>query len=163
MGLFVMKYIREIFLATSLGLLFGCATPTMYQPLTDDQGYQSIQLSENVWQVSFKGNNVTDIERVRDLGMLHAAEVGLTNGYNYFAIKDDQNQEKIRESSRGAMYMGAWGCGLGPCGGIGYGDNFRASRHRVERVIVFFKDKPEDLITYDARLVQTEVRAAYGI
>ena len=102
-----MKYIREIFLATSLGLLFGCATPTMYQPLTDDQGYQSIQLSENVWQVSFKGNNVTDIERVRDLGMLHAAEVGLTNGYNYFAIKDDQ---KSGENSRKLAWSYVHGC-----------------------------------------------------
>jgi len=159
----MIKYVREIVLVTSLGFLFGCAVPTMYQPLTDDQGYQSIQLSDNVWQVSFKGNAVTDIERVRDLGMLHAAEVGLQNGFNYFAIKDDQNQEKVRESSGGAMYMGAWGCGFGPCGGIGYGDNVRMSRHRVERVVVYFKDKPKDVITYDGRLVQTEVKAAYGI
>ena len=77
---------KTLALAVTLLLLAGCATP--YQSGGFRGGYKEIQLDENVFQISFKGNAFVSAGRVENYALLRSAEVALENGYEYFVIVD---------------------------------------------------------------------------
>jgi hypothetical protein len=54
-------------------------------------GFSETQLDENVFRVSFRGNEYTRPERAADFSLLRAAELARNNGYSYFVIVDSQS------------------------------------------------------------------------
>jgi len=79
-----MKYFFAISFITCL--LSGCATS--YQGDGFTGGYSETQLDENVFNVSFRGNEFTRRDRVADFTLLRSAELTLENGFNYFVVID---------------------------------------------------------------------------
>ena len=65
-------------------LVTSCATAYRKVGLTG--GFSETQLSENVFQVSFRGNGYTSRERASDFALLRSSELSLLNGYRYFII-----------------------------------------------------------------------------
>ena len=54
-------------------------------------GYEELQLSENMFTVSFRGNGYTRKQRAIDFCLLRCAEITENHGYKYFTIVDQRN------------------------------------------------------------------------
>jgi hypothetical protein len=64
--------------------LVGCATP--YQPTGLLGGLKETRLSEDVWEVHFRGKSFTDEKKAKDFTLLRSAELTLRNGFSYFML-----------------------------------------------------------------------------
>jgi hypothetical protein len=61
-------------------LVAACATP--YQSRGLAGGFSETQLSENMFQVYFRGNGYTREERVDDFALLRSAELAEEHGFS---------------------------------------------------------------------------------
>ena len=141
-------------------ILTGCATGYQSTGLTG--GYSSTQLDENVFRVFFRGNGATDMERATDFTLLRSAELAIENGFKYFIIIDEHQDEKISTittpttvntnsyanttgviSSYGnrATYNGTTSGNVYTK--ISEGQSYTIAKPRVSNTIVCFKEKPE--------------------
>lgn len=72
--------------------LLGCMTP--YQQRKKQGigqsvgGYTDTALGEKTFRINVSGSSGTHMERVRDIGIVRAAEITLSSGYDYFRILD---------------------------------------------------------------------------
>ncbi|WP_205701963.1 CC0125/CC1285 family lipoprotein [Pseudidiomarina mangrovi] len=78
--------IKKIIIVSVALTLISCATS--YQPNSFSGGFEEIQLSPNVWSVTFNGNGYTRATAAEEMALLRSAELTLTNGFKYFAIVD---------------------------------------------------------------------------
>lgn len=135
-----MKQTRNLLLIPLVCALTACATATLYHPLGDDGfGYDSTQVEDNRFRVTFVGNEETSIERVRNYLLFRAAEVTLSHGADYFVI-----------SARGAMKdVNATTAAIGGFGypfGVGFGfggvtTTSRSDQYRAYAVITVYEGK----------------------
>ncbi len=141
-----------------VAFLAGCATPYQRQGFFI-AGYSEKQLSDNIFQVSFRGNQNTGRERASDFALLRSAEVTTQNGFRYFIVV-----EWVKDSSSHTVY----GYGDGPNGSARtstYGSQtFVIQRPSTMNTILCFKDKPDVVgLIFDADVVNKSLRQKYGI
>ncbi len=87
--------------AASLGLAACESGPTPYQASTKwEGGYSESKIEETRYRISFKGNSLTERERVETYMLYRAAELTLQQGYDYFTIvsRDTDKDRRIRSS-----------------------------------------------------------------
>ncbi len=126
-------------------VLFGCATT--YKPFGFGGGYSEVQLGENIFQVSFRGNNYTSEERASAFSLLRSAELTINNGFRYFRIIDSEKSSKV---SAATAYDG---------GNINF-----MYKPRASNTIACFKEKPESSgLVFDAVFVIKSIRQKYGL
>lgn len=81
-------------LALLLITFVGCSG-TPYQPLDSaepyDVGYESQQLDDHSFSVTFWGNPRSSLDRVRELALLRAAEITKECDFSHFRIENEQN------------------------------------------------------------------------
>lgn len=90
----------------ALGMLAGLllnacvSAPTPYQPQHEGQGYSEQRIEDNRYRVSFAGNTLTPRDEVENYMLLRAAELTLSNGYDYFILsgKDTETHTEYFES-----------------------------------------------------------------
>jgi hypothetical protein len=99
--------------------LTACATATPYQPLQRGSavsgGFSEQQVESNRWRIAFTGNSLTSRETVERYLLYRAAELTLTQGYDWFEMVD-------RQTNRDTRYYpdpfydswGGWGGWWGP-------------------------------------------------
>lgn len=75
-------------------LLSACATP--YQPVGFSGGYSEMQLNQDRYVVTFRGNEFISKNRVNQYLLLRAAELTQQNGYRYFTVLSANEQERNR-------------------------------------------------------------------
>lgn len=152
-----------------LFLLAGCVTP--YQPLGYTGGFSETQLSENIFQVNFKGNGDTSSERASDFALLRSAEVTLENGYRYFALMDSQNTEKVshhktpvRAHTTGDLNIhGSYGT-YSETTSFSGGQINTIRKPRAFNTIICFKDKPKNMqFVFDAAFIKQSIRSKYKL
>ena len=78
-----MKIINLIFVGL---LLTACAATSYQQRGVGEFGYEDIQLDNNVWEITFKGNEKTDVKRAEEIAMLRAANLSNDAGFEYFMV-----------------------------------------------------------------------------
>lgn len=147
----------------------GCASS--YQPEGLGGGYQEVQLDEDVFKVSFRGNGYTKRERATDFALLRAGEVTLQNGYKYFAIIDTQNYSKTGTYTTPTTYRtsgNVYGYGnTAYYSGTTYatgGQTFNISKPRSTNTIKCFKKKPNiNAQVYNAEFLVKSIKAQYKI
>lgn len=104
--------LTAIGLALSLG---GCETATPYQPLqrgtAESGGFTDQRLDANHFRVTFQGNTVTPRETVETYLLYRAAELTVSQGYDWFEAVD-RHTERDRRTYVDPMY----GPGFGPYG-----------------------------------------------
>jgi len=94
----------------------------------------SLDLDNNIFQVSFLSNGATTRERTSDLALLRSAEVALEHGFRYFIIVKSHNQ----------IYV--------------------FSNFRITNTILCFKKRPEiNELIFDAKSIAKSIRKKYRI
>jgi hypothetical protein len=101
--------------AAALGGLAACATATPYQPINPTNasagGYSDAKLDNTHWRVIFAGNTVTSRETVERYLMYRAAELTVSQGFDWFASIDQQTDKRTTayiDSGFGYGYGGYW-------------------------------------------------------
>lgn len=77
---------KKLMIGMFVLLLVGCATP--YTPNGVIGGYSDVQLNENTFKVTTKGNGYTSKDRVFELNLLRASYLTVENNFKYFLIAD---------------------------------------------------------------------------
>ena len=150
----------------------GCVTPYEHYNVWTDGGFDELQLSENSWKVSFKGNEFDDKDRIYDLCLLRCAELTLNNGYKYFSVVTRENSSEVGSFTTPTYttptYTTQVGSGLGAfhstTGGQTYGgQNIITSSPSSSIEIVCFASKRTDLNSYSAVFLKQSIKAKYQI
>ena len=105
--------------ATAIGLaigLAGCETATPYQPLQHGSatsgGFTDQRLDANHFRVTFQGNTLTSRETVETYLLYRAAELTVSQGYDWFETVDKHTQRDKRTYVDPDPFYGpgyAWG------------------------------------------------------
>jgi len=116
----------------AIGLVVGlsaCETATPYQPLRHGTevsgGFTDQRLDQNHFRVTFQGNTVTPRETVESYLLYRAAELTVSQGYDWFEAAD-RHTERDRQTYIDPLYgPGLYGYWWGPrwrtWGGYGWG------------------------------------------
>ena len=152
----------------SFFILVGCTT---YQPEGFTGGFSEIQLGENIFQVSFRGNGYTSSERASDFCLLRCAELTLEKGYSYFAIIESEKTSKT--STYTTPTNSSTSINVYPSNNQIYGtsqtrttggETYTVSKPRSTNIIICFKEKSEaDGIIYDISYIIPAIRQKYNI
>jgi hypothetical protein len=157
-----MKIMKNVISALLL-VLIGCATP--YQSTGLAGGYDEIQLSENMFKVSFRGNGYTGRARAEDFALLRSAEVAQNNGFTYFIIIEDKNYvDQSSYTTPTTTYGKATVSGNTVSGKTTTygGDTYIISKPSSSNTILCFKEKP-DGISYNVNFIIPSIKNKYGI
>jgi hypothetical protein len=116
-----MFYSRVALIAIVLGL-GACASTPKYAPAdsADDYGHYSSKLEETRYRIVYNGRSSTGPATTRDYALLHAAELTLREGYDWFEIVDrEMSTSYTRQPAAGFTYERAYymerSCGLLSC------------------------------------------------
>ncbi|MBT5187228.1 MAG: hypothetical protein HOH19_00805 [Kordiimonadaceae bacterium] len=124
-------------------ILSGCMTGKYHTLNTIGNGYSSKQIANSTYHVSYVDKPLSDFEKINDFALLRAAEITLENGYYYFIIEDEKNNEKDLIFSRTYPDMAM-------------------PKAKSQLYINCFKNKPEG-VSYDARQISDALRDEYQI
>jgi hypothetical protein len=158
------KFFRIFFFLITIALTFwSCATP--YQSVGFTGGYSETQLDTNVFQVNFRGNGYTSIERATDFSLLRCAELADMHGFQYFTIIDAKEYYKnsaystpTQTKTRVSVY-GNTAYGNSTTYG---GQTYIISKPRTSNTIVCFKSKPEGF-SYNAKFLINSLKEKYDL
>jgi len=67
-------------------VLSGCSSYQQKSSLFNKSGFSEERMGNNVFRVTYEGNDVNSDEEVSDFNLLRSAEVTLENGFKYFVI-----------------------------------------------------------------------------
>jgi len=76
-------------------LICSCATAYKRASKSTSNGYFETQLQNNIYEISFNGNEFTNIKKAQDYALLRAAEVCLDNGFKTFVIVNSSNNTEV--------------------------------------------------------------------
>lgn len=131
-------------------LLSGCEV-VGYQSYESGIGYSSTYTTNNVYSVSYTGASSANFAKISDLALLRSAEIAIENGYDYFIIAEEKNNEF--RTGRLA---------IGKMSSVGSGGNGRKIKPKRELIIHCFKDKPTGIF-YDAQELNRTLKDDYQI
>jgi hypothetical protein len=114
---------KKALVALSVSLVIAC-TPmseraatildqTNYRPTKgfwttdiDNSGYSEKQITASSWSVNVSGSAVTPPERVEEIALLRAAEIGKQNGFSHFRIADKKATVTCTGTTGGSVFAG---------------------------------------------------------
>ncbi|MDB5460260.1 MAG: hypothetical protein JWO72_2001 [Caulobacteraceae bacterium] len=168
------------------GGLAACETVTPYQPVNPANaqagGYSDVRLNSDRWRVMFSGNTLTSRETVERYLLYRAAELTVSQGFDWFVTADKYTDKKSQtyldpvygygwypswrfHGAYGWRGYGAWGGGWGGPWGGAWGSPFDSptvvqqyNRYEVSAEIVMgHGPRPADGRALDAREVMTNL------
>lgn len=158
---------RKMILALILtSLLTACATP--YQSTGLRGGYSDTQLSSNTFQIYFRGNGYTSQHRSNDFALLHAAQLTIDHGFNYFTVSDEKTYtttSTITTPKTTTYYPGSiYGDNTVSSISMGGGTENINHPHSVG-IITCYKTKPSSAngVVYDAKFIFNSLSQKYGV
>lgn len=135
---------------TFLVIVFFTACATKYQPLSYTGGYSETRISEDTFNVYFKGNGRVTFERSNDFTLLRSAELAIMNGYNYFEV--------VNSNNRTALYLNADISNSGDVNLTSIG------KPRTHYLVKFYKNKPLNIINlYEAKFIINSIKTKYDL
>lgn len=150
-------------------ILTGCATA--YQQKSFTGGFSELQLSENIWKVSFHGNGYTRSERAEELSLLRCAELTLEKGYTHFGLADSKSGKDLstittptNSYTTGSAYISGNNIyGRAKTNTYG-GQTFLISKPSTTNIIVMFKQKPDETgMIFDAKFICQKIGEKYEV
>jgi hypothetical protein len=152
-------------LTVLLVALAGCATGYNQQNLFG--GFSDTQLDENVFNITFRGNGYTSMERASDFTYLRAADLTLNSGFSYFAItyaSKNVSFSSFTTASRTTTQINFYGNGAYATSHTTPGQTYSFEKPAVEMTIICFAEKPDTTATvFNAKFLSRSIRQKYGM
>lgn len=117
-------------------LITGCATG--YQPKSWNGGYSDMRLGNDIYKVSFQGNESTDSETVYNYYLRRCADLTTEKGFDYFTFVD---QSSSSETSIGTINNGT------------SSQNYSSTEHSRIGLIKLFKNGTQPQVAFEAKEV----------
>ncbi len=151
---------RTIIIIVFIILMIGCATP--YQHRGWRGGYSHLQLDNNVFRVRFSGNGYTSMSRAIDFNLLRSAEITLRRGYKYFQVVNSRSghsysSHRTPERAETSFY------GNSATTTITGGETYHIAKPSTSHIIVCFKQRPKNGLSYNAKLIYKTLKRRYGL
>jgi hypothetical protein len=151
------RQVISALVALSLG---ACATPpTVYQPAVtaQDMGWRTTKIENDRYRVSFRANPDLQAPQVEDMALRRAAEITLTDGYQWFRVVS-RNTDLVGGRPAGGTSVGVGGStgSYGSGVGVGIGFDLSPDSRKYEttlEVVLGRGAKPDGVDAYDARSV----------
>jgi len=148
-----------------LTLLTGCiSTPYQAGKGSFRGGFSEIQLGENQFKVSFKGNAYISKSTTSDYTLLRSAEICLEHNYKYFSIVGSDSSISTSTYTRPAtlntyqpMYGGATRIDFDA------GRTTTWNKPSSTNTIVCYNDKKQGVNPYDASFIIKSIKSAHDI
>jgi hypothetical protein len=164
---------KFIFPVLVLLCIVGCATSYQERGFLSG-GFSETQLDTNVWRVSFDGNSNTRDERASDFALLRGAELTLEHGYEYFVVVDSEVANRTgtltmptHQASHGTATVRHFGntsqVSMHGTTTTHGGETMNYSKPRRHITIVAAQERPADVFSYNARFIESELKAKYRI
>lgn len=154
---------RSLPVALAAGLLAACAlgTPTPYQPLQVDGGFNEQKIENNRYRVTFVGNTLTPREEVENSLLFRIAELTLSQGYDYFVLSKDDTEANTTylQAITGYDTFDPFFPRMWPHSTFATSTAMPITNYKAQALAVMFKGtKPAtEIHAYDARDVQTSL------
>jgi hypothetical protein len=158
-------------LLLALGLC-SCSTP--YRTAQSGKGYSETQISPDEFEVTFVGNDRTDLEQATDFVLLRSAQVARKHGFPNFSVEDSTNQSSLRRYTVRQQVFTP----VPPEPGLHPGPNSLRSelpntttyiqtlddfQPGTTLKIKCYKTKPQKPFTYDAADLEATLKAKYKL
>jgi len=161
-----MKPIKAVFLVACI-FIAGCSTP--YQAEGFSGGFDEVQLSPNMWRVSFHGNGYTGKEKATNLALLRSADLTLSNGFTHFTIVDSSKDVSYSTytqptTTNSTFTANTYGNSTyGSVNSMSYGgQTMNISKPSTSNTIVMFERGAESqTMLYDAEFICSSLGAKY--
>ncbi|MGE3143584.1 MAG: hypothetical protein AB7L65_09700 [Hyphomonadaceae bacterium] len=163
---------NRLIVLAALALVGACAsTPTPYGPAprAGAAGFSDMRIEADRYRVTYRGARGDAPEKVNDFALLRASDVTLEAGYDWFTVVGRETEQEIGGGGGprvsvgvgGSSYGGHTGVGMGVGMGfpLGGGSEARGPRAVTLDIRLGHGAKPEDPNAYDARQVQSAIRA----
>lgn len=161
---------RRILLLAAALALAACASPSAYAPATrpDGVGFSEMRIEQDRFRVTYRGTSADTPTKVNDMALLRASELTLQQGYDWFQVTN-----RFAEPGSGgggptfSVGVGgtsfgrrsSTGVGVGVTTPLGGSDGAGTVGAVTLEVRLGRGEKPADPNAYDARQVQSSVRA----
>ncbi len=125
-------------------------------------GVDEVQLNENTWRISARGNAYTSEEAVLDMVLLRSADIASQNGFRYFVFLSEETWSDdydvyIPETSYSTGTINSYGniTTINTTTNTHGGYNMPYSKPRAQNIVMMFKNKLNNVegIVYDAVFV----------
>ncbi len=154
---------KRIILILILISMAGCAPQYQKKEYSFGTGFSETQLDENIFRVTYTGDDFTDNEATADFSMLRCAELTMEQGYKYFVPIADNSSIKTQTYTTPVTYK-TLNHGNGITSTQAYGGNtYTSSTATADKTIVMFIDKPNEGISYNAEFLSNSIREKYKI
>src|SRR4051812_33070940 len=157
---------RLILPALAALTLSACATePTTYQPAAGRSGvgFSEMRIEPGRYRVTFQGGPGAPPAQVEDYALLHAADLALAGGYDWFRVTDRMTRQNGYSGASLSLGFGGASYGRNSAAGVGVGaggiplGGGPALVTTIE-VLMGKGPRPNDPDVYDARGVQRSLR-----
>ncbi len=132
-------------------------------------GFSDTQLGENIFRVTYEGDEYISGERARDFCLLRASDLSIANGFRYFVVQDSEKDSKISATTTPNAYDFTT-LPTKPARPIGFqGQPQSTTTHLksspiISYTILCFQEEPEGgRVVYDAWFLTGSIRQKYGI
>ena len=145
--------------------LVACATaPTVYGPSAPGRqavGFSEYRIEPGRYRVTFRGGGGAPPAQVADYALLRAAELTLTDGYDWFRVADRWMEGAPDRGPQVSIGGGSASFGRRSSVGVGVGTSFSLgggpSLSQTIEVVMGRGAAPRDADVYDARSIQREI------
>jgi len=147
-------------------LFSGCATP--YQKSGLLGGYNDMKLQDNIYKVTFNGNDCISKSKVQDYALLRAAELTKEEGYRYFTVLEgsiDSESGAITTPITANTYSNYSGGSYNSTTNVYGGQTITYEMPIANLTIECFESKPSETggMIFDAKQIVENINQKYGI
>lgn len=144
-------------------VLAGCVTPTVYAPASGPNavGFSEMRLQSDRFRVTYKGGGGAPAAQVEDYALLHAADLAVANGYDWFRVERRDLFQSGYEGSSASIGIGGASFGRHSAVGVststGVPLNGGPQLTAVLEVTLGKGVRPDSADAYDARDIQRTI------
>lgn len=170
-----MKWLPVVLISLGLGACASAGPTYTSADRSGDYGYSETQLAEDRYRVSFQGGSTTSSDAVKNMVLLRAAELAMSQDYDWFRLLSQDTEKKTRSTPQTVSTFGGGqrvyrDCGLLGCTttvtpdytGVGVITTRESDRYRSTIDIVLGKGEVEQSTdVYNARELYSNLAETY--
>ncbi len=157
---------RLLIVSLAAAGLAACATPTVFAPAAPTasaSGFWDSRIEDNRFRVSYRGGSGAPATQVQDYALLHAADLAVANGFDWFQVIGRYGEATAPNSGSSLSVGGgssSYGRHSGSSLGLGVTVPLGGGPQLTETLEVLMGKgaRPPGPTAYDAREVQKSLR-----